>query len=98
MSQTERGKAFDANEPNLDAPEMQAAYDKGSIAISLRGKPMLHESGIIQFLAVKFALVDGSFETILLDRMSASALRALIAAADKVNWDGNAMRPGGTSH
>lgn len=95
---TDRGKTFEQHTPTLDPAEMATAFASGHAAISLAGHPMLAATGIIEYLAVKFALEDGSFVTVLLDEMSAGALKALVEAADSVNWDGNTLRPGPTSH
>ena len=40
----------------------------------------------IGFIAVKFALHDGSFATVLLDYFSARALATLIGSVDKIGW------------
>ena len=95
---TERGKAFEEHEPNLGEPEITRAIDSGRIALSLKGMPVLHPTGIIQFVAVKFALADGSFTIVAVDQMGATALKTLIDAADRVNWDGNALRAGPARH
>jgi hypothetical protein len=92
--QTERGKAFEEHEPNLSEAEISQAMDSDRVILSLKGTPVLHPTGAIQFLAVKFALADGSFETVLFDRMDAAALKSLVDAADRMNWDGNLLRPG----
>jgi hypothetical protein len=68
------------------------------MALSLTGASVLHPSGAIEFLAVKFALADGSSPVLLLDRIAAAAIKALIDSADRLNWDANSLRPGPTSH
>ncbi len=98
MAKTPRGKAFDEFEPDLDNDEVKQALDSERAVLSLKGKPVLHESGVIQFLAVKFALADGTFSTVLLDRLAASALTSLVDAANTVNWDGGALKPGSARH
>jgi hypothetical protein len=97
MAPTERGKAFDQHEPVLTREEAEAAFAAGHAAISLRGIPCL-DSDTIEYLAVKFALANGGFATVLLDRMAAAALRALIVSAESINWDGNALRAGSMPH
>jgi hypothetical protein len=94
MAETPRGRAFDEHEPALSDDEIAQAVESDRAALSLKGKPVLHATGAIQFLAVKFALTDGTFETLLLDRLAANALLALISATNQVDWDGRAMRPG----
>jgi hypothetical protein len=96
--QTERGKAFEQHEPPLDKNEAMAAFAAGEAALSLRGLPCISTTGAIEYLAVKFALANGAFATVLLDRMAAAALKTLIVGADSINWDGNALRPGPAVH
>lgn len=98
MAKTPRGKLFDDMEPSLGLPEIKSALDENRIALSFHGKPMTDPDGTIKFLAVKLALANGSFSTVLLDRFSASALKALIDGADQINWDGKSMLPNSTKH
>src|SRR4051812_47897050 len=95
---TDRGKAFIEHEPKLSNSEIQRALDTDRMALSLAGKPVLHPSGVIQFLAIKIALADGTSPIVLLDRMAAAAMKTVIESADSINWDGNALVPGPTSH
>jgi hypothetical protein len=100
MAETPRGKAFFEFEPIVSDDDIKRALDNEVAVLSLRGKPVPDPkgSGIIQFLAVKFALSDGTSTTVLMDRMAASVLRKLVEAADSINWDGNAMRAGPERH
>ena len=93
---TERGKAFDRDEPTLDTAETLTAFETGRAAISLAVLPCLAETGTIEYLAVKFAL--GNFATVLLDRLAAAALREAIKATGQVQWDGNTLRAGPSAH
>jgi hypothetical protein len=78
MVQTSRGKAFIEQEPEISAQEIEQAKSGRKIAISFKGKPVLQSRTEIGFVAVKFALADGTFPVVLLDRFSAESLRSLI--------------------
>ena len=95
---TERGKAFDRDEPTLDTAETLTAFETGRAAISLAVLPCLAETRTIEYLAVKFALANGNFATVLLDRLAAAALREAIKATGQVQWDGNTLRAGPSAH
>jgi hypothetical protein len=84
--QTERGKLFDEKEPELSDDEVSKAYENGKIAASFKAKPVVTTPENIGFIAVKFALHDGSFETVLLDYFSAKVFRSLIDSVDKIGW------------
>ena len=96
--QTERGKLFDEKEPELSDDEVARAYEDGKIAASFKGKPVVTSPENIGFIAIKFALHDGSFETVLLDYFSARVLRSLIDSVDKIGWKTAAAKPGETRH
>jgi hypothetical protein len=95
MTKTPRGMAFDEREPELTDAEIQRARVEGKIAISFKGKPVLQSMNDIGFLAVKFALADGSFEVVLLDQFSARALGKLIDTVNGLEWKTDAVRPKG---
>ena len=95
---TERGKLFEEKEPSLSDDEVSAAYENGKIAASLRGKPLATSPKNIGFIAVKFALHDGSFATVLLDYFSARALATLIGSIDKIGWKTAQVLPDETRH
>jgi hypothetical protein len=97
-AKTPRGKAFDEHEPELTDAEIEPARAGGKIAISFKGKPVLQSMTDIEFLAVKFALADGSFEVVLLDQFSARALGTLIDAVNRLEWKTDAVRPKGPQH
>jgi hypothetical protein len=96
--QTERGKAFVDNEPELTETEIESARQRGKIAVSLKGKPVLVSIEHIGFLAVKFALANGEFETVLLDRIAGEALRQLFQSLKQIEWKTDSMRPGPGRH
>jgi hypothetical protein len=95
---TPRGKAFVEQEPELSEHEIERAKEERKIAISLRGKPVLLSVKEIGFIAVKFALADGTSQTVLLDRLSAAALRKLIQSVEGIDWKTDAVRPRGPKH
>lgn len=98
MPQTERGKAFDAQEPELDPEEIYAAKNAGKIAVSFRGKPVLGSPTDIQFIAIKYALVNNDFSVVLLDRFSAGVLLSFLQTVEQTGWKATSMKPGGTQH
>lgn len=86
MAQTARGQAFEKYEPGLTTDEIITARDIGKNALSLRGKPILAPPDRIGFIAVKFALADGTTPTILLDEMAGRALWRLLQTANEFQW------------
>ena len=60
--QTGRGKLFDEKEPGLSDDEVSKEYEDGKIVASFRGKPVVTSPENIGFIAIKFALHDGSFK------------------------------------
>jgi hypothetical protein len=96
--QTERGKLFDNKEPELSDHEVSKAYEDGKIAASFKGKPVVTSPEQTGFIALKFALHDGSFETPLSDYFSARVLRSLIDSVDKIGWKTASMMPDDTRH
>jgi hypothetical protein len=95
---TERGKLFDEKEPSLSDDEVSEAYETGKIAASLEGKPVVTSPENIGFIAIKFALHNGSFAIVLLDYFSARALAGLIDSVDKIGWKTTAVIPDATRH
>ncbi len=95
---TERGKLFEQKEPSLSDDEVSAAYENGKIAASFKGKPLATSPENIGFIAVKFALHDGSFATVLLDYFSARALATLIGSVDNIGLKTAPVIPDETRH
>jgi hypothetical protein len=98
MPKTPRAQAFDKHEPPLDESEIDAAKTAGRMVLSFRAKPVLETKDAIQFLAVKFALANGAFETVLLDRMAAAPLASLIQTVEGMRWLTDALKPGPSRH
>jgi len=98
MVQTPRGKAFVEGEPEISAQEIEQAKSGEKIAVSFKGTPVLASINDIGFIAVKFALADGTFPVVLLDRFSAAALRQLIQAVEQIEWKTDAVRPKGSRY
>ncbi len=95
MTTTPRGQAFDAHEPELTEQEIEDAKNSGAIAVSFKGSPVLLSTTDIGFVAVKFALANGGFQTILLDQFSARSLDKLIQTMNGLAWKTDALRPKG---
>jgi hypothetical protein len=98
MPKTPRAKAFDDHEPPLTDGEIDAAKSNGRMAVSFKAKPVLQSADAIQFIAVKFALANGAFETVLLDRMAAAPLASLIQTIEGMQWLTAALKPGPARH
>jgi hypothetical protein len=97
--QTERGKAFDDNEPTLSESEITEAHDTAKIVVSFAAKPRLSPDGEhIAYMAVKLALYDGSPVTVLFDRFSAETLCQWVQTAQSVGWKTDSMRGGPSQH
>jgi hypothetical protein len=78
--------------------QARVSFASGEAALSLKGLPCLGKDAAIEYLAVKFALQNGAVTTVLLDRVAAIALKALIDNAELLNWDAGALRPGPIAH
>lgn len=98
MARTPRGLAFDQHEPDLTEDEIKRAKASGKIALSFKGKPVLTPEGDIGFIAVKFALANGAFVTVLMDQFSGRLLHGLIQAANQVSWKTDVVKPSGAAH
>ena len=96
--QSDRGKVFEATEPELTDGEIRKAQDDQKIVLSFKGKPVLASIDEIGFLAVKFALADGTFETVLFDRFAGETLWQLFQSAKQIEWKTAALRPGPGRH
>lgn len=96
MPTTERGKAFDAYEPDLSDEEIRAAQIARKVVVSFKGKPVLASKDDVGFIAVKFAFIDGTFRTVLLDQFSAQALHHLIQTVNGIEWKTEALKPKGS--
>ena len=95
---TERGRVFEEKEPEFSDEEVITAREEGKIAASFKGKPVATTPESISYIAVKFALHDGSFATLLLDRFSAQLLRSLIETVDNIAWQTAGAIPDATRH
>jgi hypothetical protein len=96
--QTERGRAFVESEPELSADEIQRARESGKYVVSFKGTPVLLSVEEIGFLTIKFALADGTFPTVVLDRLAAEALWSLIQGPKGLGWRTDALRGGPSQH
>jgi hypothetical protein len=95
---TDRGKAFIDQEPSLSDDEITHARETGKYAVSFKGMPVLISSEDIGFMAIKFALADGTFETVLLDQLAGEALWQLLESVKQIDWKTKALKPGPSRH
>jgi hypothetical protein len=98
MVKTERGKEFGDRMPLLSDEEIGIAHNSGKSVLSLKSRACAVSETAIGMLAVKFALADGSFVTVLLDRLAAGALHRQIDVANKTGWKTEAAALGATHH
>jgi hypothetical protein len=96
--QTERELAFQIHEPKLTEEETLDAFVRSEVALSLKALPCISPTGIVEYVAVKFALQNGDTPTVLLDRFAAGAFLAVIDSMNQVGWDGTVLRAGPMSH
>jgi hypothetical protein len=94
MLKTERGRVFETHKPILSDDEILIAHNSGKSVLSLKGCACAVSADAIGMLAVKFALADGSFEIVLLDRLAAATLHRLIDVANKTDWKTEAANLG----
>jgi hypothetical protein len=92
MAQDLRRDAFDENKPDLSDDDITIAHDSARIVVSLRGRPWLISDNTA-YLAVKLALYDGSFLTVLFDRVSAQALVDIIQSSKSVDYKAESIEP-----
>jgi len=81
-----RAAQFEALKPDFPVEELNQALKDGLIVDSFTPLPVPIQSKEIGFLALKFALSDGSFPIVFLDRVSACFLREAIVTFDKRDW------------
>ena len=98
MAKTQRGTEFGKHKPSLSDEEIGIAHNAGRSVLSFKGRPCAISEDKIGVLAVKFALADGSFETVLLDQLAARLLHAEIDMANKTGWKTEAAALGTTRH
>jgi hypothetical protein len=92
---TQRGKAFIDFEPQFSQEEADAAHDAAKIVTSFAHKPILDSTGnYIGYIALKLALYDGTFETVLLDRFSSEVLHSLFQTVKSLDWKTDALKTG----
>jgi hypothetical protein len=93
-----REAAFNLAKPDVSRQEAQAARDARKIVLGLRVTAFRVVDGVIELVAVKFALANGSSETLLLDEVSARALGADVSLLKDLGWQTDALQPKGSAH
>ena len=98
MLRTVRAKEFAKFEPSLSVAEIKAANAGKKTTLSLRAMPIPISTEEIGFVAVKFALDDGTLPVLLLDRIAANALLTALQTANEIDWKTAAVKPGPARH
>jgi hypothetical protein len=98
MSESPEIKAFFERQPSLTLEEVATNINAGNIATSFRTLPAVRDDRAVGHLTVKFALMNGQFHTVLLDRLVANALLSLIEHMNSLDWDAKMMVPSSTPH
>jgi hypothetical protein len=98
MPKTERGKEFDERSPALTDDEIGAAHRLGRSVLSFKARNCGISETEIGMIAIKFALADGSFETVIVDQLVARLLHAHFDMANRTGWKTETAALGTTRH
>ena len=91
-----RADVFDEQRPNISEADIETAARATRIVASWGVFPVVDADSNIVSLAIKFALLNGTSETVLLDRYGALVLRQLLETLDKAQWKGAQISPPGS--
>lgn len=95
MAEITRGELFSASRPKLSDEETYVAAKDGKVVLSFEALPVAGELPQIQFLAVKFALPNGTTPVLLFDRYAAEFLKTVINHFDEGDWKMTLLSPSG---
>lgn len=84
---------FREKRPEITEKDVRKAALATRVVTSWNSKPIFLEDGKIATLAIKWALGDGSTETILLARYPATVLLLLLEEMKKNDWTGTVTLP-----
>jgi hypothetical protein len=76
MPKTERGEEFGRHKPTLSDEEIGTVHSSGRSVLSFKARNCATSEDAIGMVAIKFALANGSFETVLVDQLVARLLHA----------------------
>ena len=96
MTEKTRAEVFEERRPTFTEADVQKALEQNRLVASFDTLPVPLDSGDIQFLAVKFALPDGTNTTLLLDQFAANLLHGLVAHLQQTGWKMTQTLPPGT--
>jgi hypothetical protein len=86
MRMTERGREFGEHKPVLSDAEISEAHSAGRSVLSFKARNCATSEEAIGIVAIKFALANGSCETVLVDQLVARLLHAHFEMANKTGW------------
>lgn len=92
---TTREETFDEMRPTVTDLDVETAARAGKMVASWNAFPRIGEGSRISFVAIKFALTSGAFETVILDRYGADVMRELLNELDKADWRATQSIPPG---
>jgi hypothetical protein len=86
MTQKSRKEAFDDSVPDMSDAEISDALKAGRVAIGFRGEPVMLTENEIGFIALKFSVLEGDTQVLLLDQFAARVLHRIIETANNLDW------------
>lgn len=98
MPKTERGKEIVKHRPTLTDDEIRASHRLGRSVLSFSARNCAASETEIGMIAIKFALADGSFETVIVDQLVARLLYVHFGMANRSGWKTEAGALGTTRH
>jgi|SRR5580692_1417744 hypothetical protein len=98
IPKTERGDEFGERRPALTDDEIGTAHRLGRSVLSFKARNCAASETEIGMIAIKFALADGSFETVIVDQLVARLLHVHFDMANKTGWKTEAAALGTTRH
>jgi hypothetical protein len=98
MPKTERGNEIVKHRPILSDDEIREAHRLGRSVLSFNARNCAASETEIGMIAIKFALADGSFETVIVDQLVARLLHAHFDTANRTGWKTEAAALGTTRH
>src|ERR1700730_8513470 len=84
---------FREKRPKISDDDIKDAANKTRIALSFNAEPVLLEDATIATMSIKWALGDGTTETILLARYPATVLLLMLERLKENDWTGTILIP-----
>ncbi len=90
-----RADTFEERLPKISNADIDAAARANRVVGSWNSLPVIDKDERVISLAIKFSLLSGASETVLLDRYSATILLKALEALESVDWAHRHIAPRG---